>query len=219
MSTVIKAGNATDGMSFSPDGTGALEFKTGTGAGTTALTLSSTQIATFASTIQTAGITTNIYPIVSGTVVPFTAVTSITFSNIPPWAKRITIMISGFGSNGTSDPLIQLGDAGGIEDTNYVAAASTTTASASAFSSTAGFPIAGGWSSSVIFSGVVTLVLLNDATNTWAASVSGGRTDTAGGIAGGGFKALSAPLNSFRLTTVGGVNTFDANGSINILYE
>jgi len=43
MSTVITAGNATNGLSLSADNTGAFEFKTGTGAGTTALTISSTQ--------------------------------------------------------------------------------------------------------------------------------------------------------------------------------
>jgi hypothetical protein len=48
MATVITAGNATNGLSLSADNFGALEFKTGTGAGTTALTLSSSQIATFA---------------------------------------------------------------------------------------------------------------------------------------------------------------------------
>jgi len=64
MSTVIKAGNATDGMSFSPDGTGAFEFKTGTGAGTTALTLSSTQIATFTNGV--------ILPAGTATVAPLT---------------------------------------------------------------------------------------------------------------------------------------------------
>jgi hypothetical protein len=43
MSTVITAGNATNGLSLSADNAGAFEFKTGTGAGTTAITISSTQ--------------------------------------------------------------------------------------------------------------------------------------------------------------------------------
>ena len=55
MSTVITAGNATNGLSLSADNVGALEFKTGTGAGTTALTLSSAQVATFAGAASVPG--------------------------------------------------------------------------------------------------------------------------------------------------------------------
>jgi hypothetical protein len=55
MSTTITAGNATNGLAFSPDSTGQLEIKTGTGSGTTALTLSSGQVATFAGATSVAG--------------------------------------------------------------------------------------------------------------------------------------------------------------------
>jgi hypothetical protein len=44
MSTTITAGNATNGLAFSADSTGILELKTGTGAGTTALTISTAQV-------------------------------------------------------------------------------------------------------------------------------------------------------------------------------
>jgi hypothetical protein len=43
MASVIKAGNATDGIAISSDNTGILELKTGSGAGTTALTLDTSQ--------------------------------------------------------------------------------------------------------------------------------------------------------------------------------
>jgi hypothetical protein len=55
MSTIIKAGNATDGMSLSADTAGALEFKTGIGSGTTALTISNAQNATFAGSVIVTG--------------------------------------------------------------------------------------------------------------------------------------------------------------------
>jgi len=77
MSTVITAGNATNGLSFTADNTGALEFKTGTGAGTTALTLSSSQIATFSTGVALP--TGSLYPLVSGTV-KTTTTTSFTAS-------------------------------------------------------------------------------------------------------------------------------------------
>jgi len=65
MSTVITAGNATNGLSLSADNVGALEFKTGSGAGTTALTISSSQIATFSTSVAVP--TGTLYPLVAGT--------------------------------------------------------------------------------------------------------------------------------------------------------
>lgn len=52
MSTVLKAGNSTTGGTFTPDNTGVLEFKTGTGTGTTGLTLDASQNATFANALS-----------------------------------------------------------------------------------------------------------------------------------------------------------------------
>ena len=45
MASTITAGNATNGLALSCDNTGILELKTGTGAGTTAMTLGSAQAA------------------------------------------------------------------------------------------------------------------------------------------------------------------------------
>ena len=44
MATTITAGNATNGLAFSADNTGILELKTGTGSGTTAVTISTAQV-------------------------------------------------------------------------------------------------------------------------------------------------------------------------------
>ena len=161
-------------------------------------------------------------PVISGTVqsAPFAGGNVLAdFTGIPSWVKRITVMINGLSTNGTSDPLIQLGDSGGIENTGYVAGAAVMTGSSAGFSSTAGFPISGSWSATVVFSGIITLALHDAATNTWTASVVGGRTDASGAFSGGGYKALSATLDRVRITTVGGANTFDAGTTINILYE
>lgn len=43
MATTITAGNATNGLAFSADNAGILELKTGTGAGTTAVTINASQ--------------------------------------------------------------------------------------------------------------------------------------------------------------------------------
>jgi hypothetical protein len=47
MATVITAGNATNGLSLSADNFGTFEFKTGTGAGTTAMALDASQNLSF----------------------------------------------------------------------------------------------------------------------------------------------------------------------------
>ena len=50
MATTITAGNATNGAAISSDNTGILELKSGTGSGTTAMTVSTGQAVTFAQT-------------------------------------------------------------------------------------------------------------------------------------------------------------------------
>ena len=52
MATVITAGNATNGLSFNADNTGSFDFKTGTGAGTSALSISSSQAAMFSAGVS-----------------------------------------------------------------------------------------------------------------------------------------------------------------------
>ena len=55
MATVITAGNATNGLSLSADNAGTFEFKTGTGAGTTAMTIDASQVVTFAGAASVPG--------------------------------------------------------------------------------------------------------------------------------------------------------------------
>jgi hypothetical protein len=55
MATVITAGNATNGLSLSADNAGTFQFKTGTGAGTTALSIDASQVVTFAGAASVPG--------------------------------------------------------------------------------------------------------------------------------------------------------------------
>jgi hypothetical protein len=55
MATTITAGNATNGAAISSDGTGTLDIKTGTGAGTTALSIDASQNVTIPGTLTIAG--------------------------------------------------------------------------------------------------------------------------------------------------------------------
>jgi hypothetical protein len=204
MSTVITAGNATNGLSLSADNTGSFEFKTGAGAGTTALT------------IDASGNVSGV--IKSGTTVASTSGTSINFTGIPSTAKRITVMFQGVSTSGTSIPTVQLGTSGGVVTTGYIGTSSQTTDAVvgNAGTLSVGFDIRSA-SAASIRSGVLTISLISG--NTWVASGVVGQTGvTAATTQTGGYIALAGTLDRVRITTVGGTDTFDA-GSINILYE
>lgn len=146
---------------------------------------------------------------------------AIDFTGIPSWAKRITVMFAGVSTNGTSAPIVQLGDSGGIEPSGYVGGAASIVHSANPVVSnyTTGFGIAGSVTAATVWHGAMTISLVDAATNTWAASWSGGlSTPTLTTVQGGGSKALSAALDRIRITTVGGTEVFDA-GLVNILIE
>ena len=156
--------------------------------------------------------------IVSGTAIASTSGTSIDFTGIPAWPKRISIEISGLSTNGSSIPIIQIGDSGGIETSGYLASAAIIAATPVLAGFTSGFGIAGQWAAATVGHLTVVLSLLDASTNTWSAVIAGGVSSSALTLSGGGSKSLSAILDRVRLTTVGGADTFDA-GSINILYE
>ena len=147
------------------------------------------------------------------TAVASTSSTSIDYTGIPAWVKKITVMFSGVSTNGTSNILLQLGDAGGIENTGYSGGSFNAGATAN---STAGFDLTAQNAAAQVWGGSITLTNLNG--NIWCQS--GVISGTSAGYIGasGGAKELSATLDRVRLTTVNGTDTFDA-GSVNIIYE
>jgi hypothetical protein len=155
--------------------------------------------------------------IVSGTAVASTSGTSIDFTSIPSWVKRITVMFAGVSTSGTSVPLIQLG-AGSVTTSGYVSSSARLqdSTAVSVANSTAGFviPLA---NASNVFSGAIQFT--NVTGNTW---VGQGVLCTAlvspFSMPISGLIALGGTLDRVRITTTGGTDTFDA-GSINILYE
>jgi hypothetical protein len=155
--------------------------------------------------------------ITAGTSVAATSGTAIDFTGIPSWVKRITVMLDGVSTNGTSSLQIQLGDSGGFETSSYLGAESTAVGATNSVHS-AGFIIKTGVGASSVFHGVVALQLLNASTNAWAESGNIATSNTTQVGVSGGSKALSATLDRVRLTTVNGTDTFDA-GTVNILYE
>lgn len=177
----------------------------------------SSQTLTFPDTTGTLYVPgTTVSVIQSGTAVASTSGTSIDFTSIPSWVKRITVMFAGVSTNGTSGIIIQLGDSGGIENTGYISTSIQVAAASSGVSYTAGFGIIDGLAANS-YSGQAIISLQDSTTNTWtySSSMTSGATTLQ---LGGGGKALSSTLTQLSVTTVGGANTFDL-GSINILYE
>ncbi|MER8967716.1 hypothetical protein NKI25_18675 [Mesorhizobium sp. M0808] len=155
-----------------------------------------------------------------GTPAAATSGTSIDFTSIPDGTRKITLSWSGLSISGTSLPMVQIGDSGGIEASGYLGTAGQITGSdtTSSAAHTTGFGILGAITAASILHGAMILTLLDASTNTWVASTTGSRSDTTIVTFGGGSKSLSATLDRIRLTTVGGTDTFDA-GKVNILYE
>jgi len=153
--------------------------------------------------------------IVSGTAVSASG-TSIDFTSIPSWVKRITVMFNGVSGSGTANLLLQLGTSGGIVSTGYVSSGFRINAGTTSGgnSSTAGM-ILGSDNASWTTSGIATFALVGS--NIWIGSFSGKGTTTSGLVSGMDV-SLGGTLDRVRLTTSNGTDTLDA-GSINILYE
>jgi hypothetical protein len=145
-----------------------------------------------------------------------TSGTSIDFTGIPSWVKRITVMLNGVSTNGSSSKLVQLGTSGGIVTSAYDATGGgfNYSSATSGAASTAGFPINSGGAGDVLF-GIVTIC--NVSSNSWVCSGTVKVVDSYIAFVAGGV-ALSGALDRIRLTTVNGTDTFDA-GSVNIMYE
>jgi len=144
--------------------------------------------------------------------------TSLDFTSIPSWAKRITVMFSGVSTNGTSVIQIQLGDSGGIETTGYLGAGGyifgVNTSAVANF--TSGFAITQATVAAAVYHGSMVIALIGS--NQWTANGGFARSDNNVLNFGQGSKTLSDTLTQVRITTVNGTDTFDA-GTVNILYE
>jgi hypothetical protein len=154
--------------------------------------------------------------ITSGTAVASTSGTSIDFTGIPSWVKRITVLCSGISKSGTANFLFQIGDSGGVETTGYVGGtfAATSVAALIYAYPTNGFQTLGDAAGVVVVYG--SIVFSNVSGNIWIAS--GMLFGNSYNVQIAGQKELSATLDRVRVTTTNGTDTFDA-GSINILFE
>jgi hypothetical protein len=141
--------------------------------------------------------------------------TTVDFTSIPSWVKRITVMFNGVSTSGSSNYLIQLG-AGSVTSSGYISyGMSFGSSSGAGTSSTAGFLIRNS-AAGDINSGLYTISTLGS--NAWSMQGMIGSSNNSNGYLTCGGLTLGGTLDRVRITTVNGTDTFDA-GSINILYE
>jgi hypothetical protein len=149
------------------------------------------------------------------TAVASTSGTSITFSSLPAWVKRITVMFNGVSTSGTSSILIQIG-AGSVTNTGYASVGTRFGAASGASGNyTTGFGIFQAAAADIIGGAIQ---LNNHSSNIWVASGATSATNSTSNMTTSGYISLSGVLDRVVITTVNGTDTFDA-GSINILYE
>jgi hypothetical protein len=152
------------------------------------------------------------------TAVASTSGTSIDFTSIPSWAKRITVMFSAVSTSGTSVVQIQLGTGSTTYTTSgYVCTANDFVTTPAGVLFTSGFAVEA--SSAAAYSRSGQMIISNITGNTWVESSMMQQSSAAARncYSGGGI-GLAAALTAVRITTVNGTDTFDA-GSINIMYE
>ena len=143
----------------------------------------------------------------SGTVIATTSGTSHTFSGLPAGVKLIHLSLSAVSTSGVAGFAVQIGDSGGLETIGYNSMSGGVTRTDS-------FVLTAAIVAADVYDGVITLALVDSATNSWVerGSISSGAT----AHHSNGRKSLSGTLDRIALTSLG--DTFDA-GNINILYQ
>lgn len=153
--------------------------------------------------------------ITSGTSVASTTGTSIDFTGIPSWAKRITVMLSGVSTSATSNIMVQIGANTTPETSGYAGSVNNNNGLTGTVSST-GFLISQGLAAADTRYGIVSLQ--NITGSTWVETSLTQLSSLSAGDRSAGAKTITGNLGVVRITTVNGTDTFDA-GQINILYE
>lgn len=161
-------------------------------------------------------------PFTAGTAVASTSGTSIDFTNIPSWVKRITVMFQGVSSNSTGAPQVQLGTSGGYVISGYLSAADFFNATPGPTLYSTGFVLSESAGATVVLHGQV--IISNISGNNWVYtstlmnSAAAGCAIGAGSISAASLGGMVDRLRIIYSATGNPADTFDA-GSINILYE
>jgi hypothetical protein len=157
-------------------------------------------------------------PLLMPTISPLVTLSgsSVDFTGIPATARRVTVMVSGLSTNGSTVPLIQLGGAGGIEASGYVGGVGFAGASSNSSPISAGVSLVTTMIASLVLHGKATFDLMDFSTNLWSFDATFGRTDGVVYLVGG-TKSLSETLTQVRITT-NSANVFDL-GTASVSWE
>lgn len=155
--------------------------------------------------------------LLNGAVVASTSGTAITFTGIPPTAKRITIMFAGVSTNGTAHMRLQLGTSAGLQTAGYLGNFGYIGINAAAMTQSDTFFGIYSDAAADIIHGSLTLSLLDQSTGTWVLSSLLSWSTRLYTLSSSGRKVLSGTLDRVSIQ-MNGTDTFDA-GSINILWE
>lgn len=133
-----------------------------------------------------------------------TSGTALDFTGIPATATEVYITFSDVSLSGTDNYLVQIGDSGGIETTNY---GSTSLDTVGIVGSSSGFIMNANGSAGAEMSGIMTL--LSYKALVWMETHAARSELNTGCCSGGGSKTLTGTLDRVRVTRTG-TNTFDA---------
>jgi len=143
--------------------------------------------------------------------------TSLDFTSIPSWVKRVTVMFNGVSTNGTSLLVVRLGTSGGVVSSGYNGAASSVGSTVVTQQWASGFGLRGATTAAADIYEEHMLLSLIDSSD-WISSHTMALSSAANTLFGAGSVTLSGTLDRVRITTVNGTDTFDA-GAVNIIYE
>ena len=146
-----------------------------------------------------------------------TSGTSIDFTGIPSWAKRITIMMKDISTNGVFDLLVQIG-ANSLQSTGYNSASAECISGSvpRVTGASNGFVVA--WDSAIDGRTICMKIILMTGNTYVQEHTGGGSIGRTLFTTGGGSVTLSGVLDRVRILTGNGTDTFDA-GQINIMCE
>jgi hypothetical protein len=174
-----------------------------------------------------AGVTTNsgaVYDsIQSATAKASTSGTSVEFTSIPSWVKRITVMFQGVSTNGTNALQVQIGTGGSATISGYLGGyiQGSSASAATLAGLTTGFFVGNPTLANATFQGSLVITLLSSSANTWTCTGNIADSTNQRFWPSSGSVSLGGSLNYLRIigsATGSPSDTFDA-GTINILFE
>lgn len=152
----------------------------------------------------------------SGTAVASTSGTTIDFTGIPSWAKRVTVIFSEMSTNSTAHLLVQIGSTT-FTTSGYVSTSNdfNQTSATGGSNNTTGFLVVMGATAASILTGQMTITNI-----TGNSYVSSGvyKYSTTNMCISAGSVTLGGIMDRVRLTMVGGTAAFDA-GTVNVMWE